>query len=90
MKRKTRDDDPDPFIRALGLARMGDPAGVHEMMYIFGNLCRELTVLGGPIVGAPPLDPIILARMASIGKDCASLAEFADGFVHGTKAKSKS
>lgn len=88
MKRKTRDENPDPFIHALGSARLGDVSGVHEMFFIFGQLCEQLTVLGGTNP-AERLPPLVLMRISSIGKECKSLSEFANGWARGAASAKK-
>lgn len=84
MARKKQIEPPEahPFYEALGAARMGDPEGVHQMMFMFAEMCRDL----GMLIGQNPaykLPPLIAARVYDIGKDCRALSEFADGYARG-------
>lgn len=86
MSRKKKIEPPEahPFYEALGAARMGDPEGVHQMMFMFAEMCRDL----GMLIGMNPahkLPPLIAGRVAGIGKDCKALSEFADGYARGLR-----
>lgn len=86
MSRKKKIEPPEahPFYEALGAARMGDPEGVHQIMFMFAEICRDL----GMLIGQNPaykLPPLVAGRVYIIGKDCRALSEFADGYARGLR-----